>query len=182
MRGFLMAAAAAGAVMAATSAQAAMFGFTFAGTGISGAGTFTTTDTLVGGYYTITGITGSVTAGMAAPIAIASLDAPGSFEVNDNLLSPTDPFFDVFGVSFTLANAAATDVNIYYSTSSSAYRYYRTNANGNAVGPTALTSFTLTPVAAAVPEPASWAMMLGGFALAGMALRRRQTRTAVTFA
>jgi hypothetical protein len=31
----------------------------------------------------------------------------------------------------------------------------------------------------AVPEPATWAMMIGGFALAGMAMRRR--RTAVSF-
>jgi hypothetical protein len=30
----------------------------------------------------------------------------------------------------------------------------------------------------AVPEPASWAMMLGGFGLVGGALRRRQQRTA----
>jgi hypothetical protein len=34
---------------------------------------------------------------------------------------------------------------------------------------------------AAVPEPASWAMMIGGFALAGAAMRRRQTG-AVRFA
>ena len=31
-----------------------------------------------------------------------------------------------------------------------------------------------------VPEPASWAMMLGGFGLVGSAMRRR--KTAVTFA
>lgn len=29
-----------------------------------------------------------------------------------------------------------------------------------------------------VPEPASWAMILGGFAFAGVALRRRQAATA----
>lgn len=33
----------------------------------------------------------------------------------------------------------------------------------------------------AVPEPATWAMMLGGFGLAGAAMRRR-TRTSVTYA
>lgn len=33
----------------------------------------------------------------------------------------------------------------------------------------------------AVPEPATWAMMLGGFGLIGAAMRRRQ-RTAITFA
>jgi PEP-CTERM motif len=34
----------------------------------------------------------------------------------------------------------------------------------------------------AVPEPAAWGMMIGGFALAGAALRRRQVRTSVSFA
>ena len=33
-----------------------------------------------------------------------------------------------------------------------------------------------------VPEPATWAMMIGGFGLAGGALRRRATRTAVHYA
>lgn len=41
-------------------------------------------------------------------------------------------------------------------------------------------AFTLTGNAA-VPEPATWALMLGGFGLAGTALRRRQ-RTAISFA
>jgi hypothetical protein len=40
-------------------------------------------------------------------------------------------------------------------------------------------AMTLTTAApAAVPEPASWAMMLGGFGLVGGALRRRRTTLA----
>jgi hypothetical protein len=35
-------------------------------------------------------------------------------------------------------------------------------------------SLTIAPVSAAVPEPASWALMISGFGLAGAALRRRQ--------
>jgi hypothetical protein len=35
----------------------------------------------------------------------------------------------------------------------------------------------VTPPAAAVPEPATWAMMIGGFGLVGGALRRRRTGT-----
>jgi hypothetical protein len=34
----------------------------------------------------------------------------------------------------------------------------------------------------AVPEPAAWGMMIGGFGLAGMAVRRRATKTKVSFA
>lgn len=42
-----------------------------------------------------------------------------------------------------------------------------------------------SPVAAAVPEPATWAMMISGFGMAGIALRRRRkadVRTSVRFA
>ncbi|WP_294256745.1 PEPxxWA-CTERM sorting domain-containing protein [uncultured Sphingomonas sp.] len=35
---------------------------------------------------------------------------------------------------------------------------------------------------AGVPEPAAWAMLIGGFGLAGGVLRRRRTRTSVRFA
>lgn len=34
------------------------------------------------------------------------------------------------------------------------------------------------PVAGAVPEPATWAMMIGGFGLTGFAMRRRQAAVA----
>ncbi|WP_256731236.1 PEPxxWA-CTERM sorting domain-containing protein [Sphingomonas sp. dw_22] len=42
-----------------------------------------------------------------------------------------------------------------------------------------LTFGTGTP---GVPEPAAWGMMIGGFGLAGMALRRRHIRTTVSYA
>ena len=35
--------------------------------------------------------------------------------------------------------------------------------------------FSQTPQASAVPEPATWAMMIGGFGLVGAAMRRRET-------
>ena len=37
-----------------------------------------------------------------------------------------------------------------------------------------LTSLTISEVKAGAPEPASWALMIGGFGLAGAALRRRR--------
>jgi hypothetical protein len=39
-------------------------------------------------------------------------------------------------------------------------------------------SYTISAIALGVPEPASWAMMLGGFALTGAALRRRKAEIA----
>lgn len=51
---------------------------------------------------------------------------------------------------------------------------------GSLAGIDAVVDFTAKPQTAPVPEPASWALMIGGFALAGSALRRR--RLAVSFA
>jgi hypothetical protein len=56
------------------------------------------------------------------------------------------------------------------------------NADGFLFPGTNSTAFTLqSGAAAAVPEPASWAMMIGGFGMVGGALRRRQ-RIAVSLA
>jgi hypothetical protein len=41
-------------------------------------------------------------------------------------------------------------------------------------------TFTYTPAATAVPEPASWAMMISGFGLVGGAMRRRSTLSFAT--
>jgi len=56
---------------------------------------------------------------------------------------------------------------------------YRVDLNVSGLGgdPQSLTVFAkLGAGAAAVPEPASWAMMLGGFGLVGGAMRRRKTQ------
>lgn len=41
---------------------------------------------------------------------------------------------------------------------------------------------TSSPIAAAVPEPATWAMMIAGFGAVGFAMRRRRTQATVRFA
>ncbi|MFS0736572.1 PEPxxWA-CTERM sorting domain-containing protein [Sphingomonas sp. 1P06PA] len=43
-------------------------------------------------------------------------------------------------------------------------------------------TFTLDAVTPAVPEPASWALMIAGFGMTGASLRRRKIRTSVSFA
>lgn len=49
-------------------------------------------------------------------------------------------------------------------------------ANAQAIDAIEVSNFSVTPV----PEPASWAMMIGGFAIVGAAMRRR--RTSIAFA
>ena len=44
------------------------------------------------------------------------------------------------------------------------------------------TGTLVAAVGGAVPEPASWALMIAGFGLAGYAMRRRKVTTAVTYA
>lgn len=46
---------------------------------------------------------------------------------------------------------------------------------------TASVAGTITIAASAVPEPATWAMMIGGIGVAGGAMRRRRARVTMTF-
>ena len=66
----------------------------------SAMGTMTTTDTLVGGYYTVIAISGNWTLNIGVAETITSLIAPGGYDVNENLLAPTTPYLTFFGVSF----------------------------------------------------------------------------------
>jgi hypothetical protein len=63
--------------------------------------------------------------------------------------------------------------------------FYRFNAGTNldSIGFTngSISGVSLYSTGPAVPEPATWALMLGGFGFIGAAMRRRQ-RTVVTFA
>lgn len=89
---------------------------------------------------------------------------------------------------FTLTLAAATSIDrisIYGRTDCCSYRdvYSYTLLNGaQIVGTGTLdarsTSFATANVTAAVPEPATWAMMIAGFGLVGGTMRRRSTKIA----
>ncbi|WP_254447664.1 PEPxxWA-CTERM sorting domain-containing protein [Sphingomonas sp. ID1715] len=63
--------------------------------------------------------------------------------------------------------------------------FYRFNAGANLDAISfqngSVSGVALYATGAAVPEPAAWALMLGGFGLLGASMRRRQ-RTTVTFA
>lgn len=159
MRKALSIAAGALALLAAPS-SAATYVFGFTGMGQLGSGTLTTDDITIAsrGYtaQTITGIAGSYNGS-----AITGL-MPGLFGA-DNLYYVTGPsFLDGSGLGFR--TAAGNQVNLFYQDSASSYRV-------NTLNPFT-TGFVTATSSPAVPEPATWALMIAGFAMVGGGLRR----------
>jgi hypothetical protein len=62
----------------------------------------------------------------------------------------------------------------------SVFTQFGTGAFASAGGHNA--NFRVSGNVAAVPEPASWAMMIGGFGMVGGSMRRRRRKTTVSFA
>jgi len=122
-----------------------------------------------GNNFAITGVPGfAESSNGKGALVFFNKDFGGGLLIADD----GDPFFWLFD---------ATDGNQYYSGAESAptflagtYLLEGLSTRGN---------FTLTIAAAggAVPEPASWAMMIGGFALAGAAMRRPRKTLAIRF-
>lgn len=165
------------ALIASTSASAEVYTFNFSGTGLffgeplAGSGTLTTSGmsqvSALNGYtyQTITGITGTFNGSQITGLA----NVTGS----NNLFYLTGPFF-VDGNGLGFSTAAGSAVNLFVTTDTR----YRLNAGGLSTG---FVTASASPATGAVPEPATWAMMIGGFAAIGVAARRRR-RTTVSFA
>lgn len=149
---------------------------TIASTGTQ-TGSFSGQFTVDGGL--IVGITGSG----AELGTITSLFAPGTvavnsnFPPNDNVFSPTDPFLSFDGVSFASTNFAA--LNLFRN---GAGNYFVLSGAPNVV--TGITEGRLSVISSAVPEPATWAMLLLGFGFVGGAMRtaKRRHKVTVTYA
>lgn len=173
------------AAFASTPASAAVFNFSFdttstlfGGPNQTIRGTFTTLDTPVDRFgfsgLAITGIAGTING-----VAISGLfDAPGNPTYYYLTSGPT--FLDGSGVRF---NAGAATNIAFFHQDGVAPDVYRVNGNGtiSAFGP-ATSSLAVTP--GAVPEPATWALLLAGFGAIGFAMRRRNSKvaTSVSFA
>lgn len=173
MKKFSIAALATLSVAFATPASAAQFNFTFAtstqlfGGPVTGNGVFTTSDTAmtIGGRtaFAITSISGFVNG-----IAIAA--PTGNY---GNYFTTGGTFLDGSGTTFNNANGGRID--FFFQDSVQQYRV-------NTFSPGSSSFVTATSAAvAAVPEAATWAMMLAGFGIIGTSLRRRR-RTSVAFA
>ena len=125
-----------------------------------GAGQFQATSGTINAFGPLSAGTGTLTPG--------SGNSPSGFFFYDSLLTPTqNPLVSNGGLLF---NIAGDEVNIFSNGPGPATYQFFSRANGADFG-----NFALTQVGGAVPEPASWALMIGGFGLAGAALRRRRT-------
>ena len=171
----LLAAAALVAVSPVPS-EAATFLFAYTATNaaapFAASGVIHTSDTLnaLGGYdiLSISGtVDGDVITGLFAnPVQPSPVNTPDNLFTYDNVLYlPGLPYLDGPGVVF---NSATYEYNLFSDTPTQ-YELYRAVAGSGYVA-SSIGTFT---IAAAVPEPAGWTLLVAGFGLTGAALRRR---------
>ncbi|HEX8413680.1 MAG TPA: PEPxxWA-CTERM sorting domain-containing protein [Sphingomicrobium sp.] len=177
MRTMLKLALSAAAVAATSPALAGTYTFSFTpsqallGTPYSGSGIFTTSDTALTvnnqTAFAITGITGTINGS-----AINNVAGPSY----GNYFTTGGYFLDGSGVNITTANGMS--LNFFNQSSNNIYR-----VNGiNPFSTFFVNATSSAVVASAVPEPASWAMMIGGFGIVGGSLRRKRKVATLSFA
>ena len=173
IRTSLWAAAAIVGLSVCGAADATVFDFTFTqGTFTAASGTITTADTAnADGGFDITGITGTIYTN-----AIAGLASPGA-ELFPN--SPDGQLLDSDGIFIDVPNGfLASPYNIFFGPEDVddpvGHVDYQlgTPFFGSLGGVFSIEQESGD--AGAVPEPASWALMLGGFGMVGGAMRSRR--------
>jgi hypothetical protein len=167
MNRLMMLLAAPAALAIATPAAAAQYVFSFStmtplfGPTVAGSGTFTTSDTAM----TVAGRTAFQILSITGSVNGVAINAPtGSY---GNYFTTGSSFLDGTGTTFALVTGGP--VTFFNQSSNGIYR-----VNTFSPGSSNFVNATSSAVAA-VPEPATWAMMLLGFAGIGFALRRRRS-------
>ena len=182
--------AAGATLLAATSAQATTY-FGSATAGTTSATYSITTDGTLGVLSTgnITGVSGTVTSatqsnsfsnGNFVNIIGGALSASATQITFDNSLQGGFAFGD-FGAVFPVICFAGEASGV--SCNGEAHPDVLIGANFPNDFTTTTSSGTIVVASiGGVPEPAAWAMMLGGFGIAGAAVRRRRNVVRVTYA
>lgn len=203
MRPYPMLFAATAAIFTAMPAQSAVFGFDDVALGL------TPTEFVVDSYasfdfaydaaaaaafdpdtYSVrtngTGETSAFGGFLGIPLEPSSFDQSG-ITIDGNLFPSYAAFPTLTAIPFSLV---ASDLALRYARGSDFYYgYARLNGNGTidvafeSQANTAITAgAAITGAISPVPEPATWAMMIGGFGMVGGAMRRRKAQVRVTYA
>lgn len=152
--------------------------------------TYTNYSTFTSGPLTDLTLTFSVTYDPASTSRTATLNSLTSSSPLASFAGPNgaEIFFSGGNGFLTVGGLASFGVLATNGNTNDFYTFFQFDRNGDVVGTDANAVsygqrgvFTLTQSAtsvttavAAVPEPATWAMLIGGFALTGAALRRRR--------
>jgi hypothetical protein len=150
---------------------------------INPANAVTLTDTPIGGGFDIVGSAYTNSFAGAVSTVLYGLDAAG-----DQLLRSTNPNGGVYisigplGVPLGSGDRIGFDISgstgdAYFNSGSQFYSLSLATGGATLIGSLGSGALVGLTAFAAVPEPATWALMIGGFGLAGLALRSRR-RTA----
>jgi hypothetical protein len=163
MRVKLLAIVSAAALVFAGSAQAKVYQLNFTSGIDSGIVDFTTAGPWTGSGVGITGVSGQIDGS-----AVTGLSG---YAGADNLLYDTAPHVDLGGVS------VSTAVDTFNFTNYGSFQLLKAS-----VDPTGSNADDLVPIRGsfvAVPEPATWTMLIMGVAAVGFAARRRKAGAAL---
>lgn len=140
------------------------FSFIYTGPSFTvGATTYVAGTNLLSGVFTNAEIFGqsAATSGSLS----ASTGSGGSITYTSDLLDFTNTISQDYAISLTAITPA-----IFRQNASSSLRSFKASTGGSF-------STDPAPIVVAVPEPATWAMLVAGFGLVGVSLRRRKPRS-----
>ena len=160
--------------LSVTSVPELEWQFSYSGAGVTADGILTTLATPVGGDYQIVGLQGERN-GMAMNALLPGgtwSASGGGLLISDNLLSPTDPFLDLYGFTFHSGN----DRDNVYDDNGQYYELAGVDCLASNCGqPGHLGTpikFSLTPIS--VPEPSTLPLLMAGLIAGATVLLRRR--------